>query len=171
MSEDQLKLVERMTRLSEAELMDMLERTAEYRPEFIQAANTEVANRGGIEALRQRVAEKAEPNEVGQNQAGQSSPRMQSFVGMWPPLIPDRARFGNYPVLRFIAGVFRVLALLAAVVLLVGILFGVYGAFFSSGSVALPMFFLAVYLAVAAIGLLAVSEVMCILVDIERNTR
>ena len=47
MSEDQLKLVERMTRLSEAELMDMLERTAEYRPEFIQAANN-----GGRESGR-----------------------------------------------------------------------------------------------------------------------
>ena len=123
MREDHSQLAERMTQLSESKLIEMLESASDYRSEVVHAATEEASKRGGVEALRQRVVP-----EAGQNEASQSSRRMQRVMGICALLIPlpDRGRFGYYPALRFLAGSFRFLAVLAVVFLVGGILAGIY---------------------------------------------
>ena len=170
MNEDRAELKERMSRLSGAELVDMFEKAADYRDEFIQAAREEIEKRGGIEVLRQRVVHEREQEKAVQPAHRRKRAAKKRIVDV-SRLIPEKERFDNYPILRLLVGVFRSLAVLAAIFLFIGILAAFYG-MLTSGSWALfSMLVLVVYMAVTAVGFLTLSEVTCILVDIERNVR
>ena len=163
--------------LSDEKLLEILEEsTQDYTEPALNIAKEEAKRRGGLEYLKKRLDQIRKKQLAGQEKQEQSQTPSgrRSFLRLFYSLLPKKERFANYPRLYVISTIFRALALLTAVIGVSGIMIGIFTMLKGSlGSMEIILLFplLFVYLGFAFVTFFTISEVLQLLVDIEKNTR
>ncbi|MCH8127831.1 hypothetical protein IIC38_18055 [candidate division KSB1 bacterium] len=164
----------RIHSLSDEKLLEVLEEsTQDYTEPAINIAKEEAKRRGGLEYIKQRLDQIRKKQLDGQKQQEQSQTPSgrRSFLRLFYSLLPKKERFANYPRLYVITTIFRTLAFLTAVIGVLGIMSSIFNTLTGSFEMGIVLLFPLLYLGIAFVTFFTISEVLQLLVDIEKNTR
>ena len=159
--------------LSDEDLLIMIEEKAQdYTEEAIKFSEEEVKRRGGIEALKKGLEIRGKSRQDKQDEKKHSQDSMyRKLLAFFISLLPHKNRYENYPTLHVISVVFRVIALITAVVGALSIIFAIFNCLTGSFDIGIFLLYFFLYISIVSVALFAVSEILQVLVDIERNTK
>lgn len=159
--------------LSDQDLLVMIEgKSQDYTEQAMKFTEEEVNRRGGMEALKNRVEihGKSQQDKKKENKQSQDS-IYRKILTFFTSLIPKKNRYENYPTLHIISVVFRFMALITAVVGVSSILMAIFNLLTGSLNIGIVSLYFFLYISIVSVVLFSISEVLQVLVDIERNTR
>lgn len=169
MSEEQ-NFAEQFKALSDERLLEVIESKSLYTEAALEAANAEVDKRGGVNTLKQSVEQKSFHDEIKQKSTVLSSV-LRFLSKTISSLNPDKEKFDKYPSLYWVTKIIRLIVVILAAIGIIMILSIVFNTLRFSPHHIMMSTLILFYLVLASTILLAVSEGLLVLMDIEKNTR
>jgi hypothetical protein len=174
MNNDIEELKKHIQSLTDEKLLALLEESTKvYTAAAINIAQEEAQRRGGLESIKQRISQIQEnENEEQEIQKKSHLASVYSFlVHFFSSLVPPKKRYERYPLIYVIATILRVLALFLAAVGVITIVILIFNILIGRFETGIVLLLSLLYIGIAWVILLAISEILQILVDIEKNTR
>jgi hypothetical protein len=164
MNNDIEELKKHIQSLTDEKLLALLEESTNvYTEAAINIAQEEAQRRGGLESIKQRINQIQEKSHL--------ASACSFLVHFFSSLVPQKERYERYPLIYVIATILRVLALFLAAVGVITIVILIFNILIGRFETGIVLLLSLLYIGIAWVILLAISEILQILVDIEKNTR
>lgn len=164
------KFAEQFEKVSDEKLLEVIESESLYTEAALEAAKAEADKRGGVDVLKQRIDQKSLHEDIKQKSTVLFS--VLHFLSTTiSSLNPQKEKFEKYPSLYWVVKIVRLIVVILAtiaVIMVISIVFNVLR--FSPHHIMMSTLIL-FYLVLASTILLAISEGLLVLIDIEKNTR